>query len=335
MGLLLYHGGHLTHGFQSAKKKVSATSLFFNSKQYSIDPETGVVDIPKLEREALEFRPQIIVMGGSAYPRDWDYEAFRRIADKVGAYLMADISHISGLVASGLQRNPFDYCDIVTTTTHKTLRGPRSGIIFYSKKNGKKLQNAINSAIFPGLQGGPHDHQIAAIATQMKEVTTPQYKQYAKQVIINSKCLAKYLMDRGCKLSSNGTDNHLILWDVKPLGINGAQLEKTLELVDISLNKNTIAGDKSARVPGGVRIGTPAVTSRGFKEDEMKVVGNFLMRAVDITKKYQDVKKEKEYNKIIARDDEIPRFKNDVIKFTRQYPVPGIDTSLIEEENML
>ena len=160
MGLLLSHGGHLTHGFQTSKRKVSATSLFFKSKQYTINPETGVVDMEKLEREATEFRPKLIIMGGSAYPRDWDYKGFRRIADKVGAFLMADIAHIAGLVASGLQRNPFEYCDIVTTTTHKTLRGPRSGMIFYSKKKGKFLERAINSAVVPGLQGGPHDHQI-------------------------------------------------------------------------------------------------------------------------------------------------------------------------------
>ena len=287
MGLLLSHGGHLTHGFQTSKRKVSATSLFFKSKQYTINPETGVVDMEKLEREATEFRPKLIIMGGSAYPRDWDYKGFRRIADKVGAFLMADIAHIAGLVASGLQRNPFEYCDIVTTTTHKTLRGPRSGMIFYSKKKGKFLERAINSAVFPGLQGGPHDHQIAAIACQMKEVASPQYKAYAKQVIKNSKTLANYLIDNGCRLSSGGNDNHLVLWDVKPMGINGAQLEKTLELVNISLNKNTIAGDKSAVIPGGVRIGTPAVTSRGMKEKDIIEVGKFLMRGPEITKKYE------------------------------------------------
>ena len=324
MGLLLSHGGHLTHGFQTSKRKVSATSLFFKSKQYTINPETGVVDMEKLEREATEFRPKLIIMGGSAYPRDWDYKGFRRIADKVGAFLMADIAHIAGLVASGLQRNPFEYCDIVTTTTHKTLRGPRSGMIFYSKKKGKFLERAINSAVFPGLQGGPHDHQIAAIACQMKEVASPQYKAYAKQVIKNSKTLANYLIDNGCRLSSGGNDNHLVLWDVKPMGINGAQLEKTLELVNISLNKNTIAGDKSAVIPGGVRIGTPAVTSRGMKEKDIIEVGKFLMRGPEITKKYGD-KKKKEFDRLISRDEEIPLFKNDVINFARQFPVPGID----------
>ena len=326
MGLLLSHGGHLTHGFQTPKKKVSASSLFFTSQQYTIDPETGVVDMEKLDREASEFKPKLIIMGGSAYPRDWDYEGFRQIADKVGAYLMADISHIAGLIAAGLQNDPFKYCDIVTSTTHKTLRGPRSGMIFYSKKKGKFLGNAINGAVFPGLQGGPHDHQIAAIACQMKEVASPLYHKYAKQVIKNSKALAKYLLDNGCRLSSGGTDNHLVLWDVKPLGINGAQLEKTLELVDISCNKNTIAGDRSAVIPGGVRIGTPAVTSRGMKECDIIQIGKFLMRGVKITQKYGD-KKKKEFERLIVQDEEIPLFKNDVIRFARQFPVPGIDPS--------
>ncbi len=163
MGLALSHGGHLTHGFQTKKKKVSATSLFFRSQQYTLNEKTGQVDLEKLEREAEEYQPKLIVMGGSAYPRDWDYRGFRRIADKVGALLMADISHISGLVASGLQKNPFDYCDIVTTTTHKTLRGPRSGIIFSSLKNGNHLSKAINEAVFPGLQGGPHVINVSII----------------------------------------------------------------------------------------------------------------------------------------------------------------------------
>lgn len=330
MGLALSHGGHLTHGYYTPKnKKVSASSLFFNSQQYYCDPDTGYVDMEKLAEQAMDFKPKLLIVGASAYPRDWDYEAFREIADKVGSYLMCDMAHISGLIAAGCLRNPFKYCDVVTTTTHKTLRGPRSGMIFYSKKKGKFLENAINAAVFPGLQGGPHDHQIAAIATQMKEVASPEYKKYAQQVIKNSKALAKYLMDHGAKLITDGTDNHLILWDLKPMGLNGAQLEKICELADISLNKNTVPGDRNAVIPGGVRIGTPAVTARGFVEKDIKKVGEFLIRASKICKKYAD-KKMKVFEQLALKDNEVKRFRVDVTNFARQFAVPGIDPNTLK-----
>lgn len=245
MGLHLYHGGHLTHGFQTETKKISATSVYFESQSYKIDEKDGVINYTELEKTVNEFKPKVLIMGASAYPRDYKYDIFRKIADGVGAYLLADISHISGLVATGEQNSPFEHCDIVTTTTHKSLRGPRAGMIFYNKKRDPTLEERINFAVFPMIQGGPHNHQIAAIATQLKEVATPEFKQYSIQVKKNAKALAAALMNRGHKLISNGTDNHLLLWDVRPLGLTGSKIEKACDLVHITVNKNTIVGDKS------------------------------------------------------------------------------------------
>lgn len=244
MGLHLYHGGHLTHGFQTESKKISATSLFWESKSYTIDETTGMIDYNELEKAVLEFKPKVLIIGASAYPRDFDYAAFRAIADKVGAYLMADIAHISGLVATGEQNSPFVHCDVVTSTTHKSLRGPRAGIIFFNKKRDSTLEEKINFAVFPMLQGGPHNHQIAAIATQMKEVASPEFKAYSKQVKANAKALAQGLLNRNHKLISGGTDNHLMLWDVRPLALTGSKIEKACDFVHITVNKNTIIGDK-------------------------------------------------------------------------------------------
>jgi len=245
MGLDLYCGGHLTHGFQTETKKISATSLYFQSKSYKVSEQTGLIDYEELQKAATEFKPNILIVGASAYPRDFDYKKFREVADSVGAYLLADISHISGLIATQEQSNPFEYADVVTTTTHKSLRGPRSGMIFYNKKRDPTLDERINFAVFPMLQGGPHNHQIGALAAQLKEVLSPEFKEYSKQIKANAKALAKGLMDRKMKLISNGTDNHLMLWDVRPLGLTGSKVEKVCDLVHITVNKNTIIGDKS------------------------------------------------------------------------------------------
>jgi len=245
MGLDLYSGGHLTHGFQTDTKKISATSLYFKSQSYKISEETGYIEYDVLEKNAKEFRPNILIVGGSAYPRDYDYKRFREIADSVGAYLLADISHISGLVATKMLKNPFEYADVVTTTTHKTLRGPRSGMIFSNKKRHPNLDEKIDFAVFPMLQGGPHNHQIGALATQLKEVQTPEFKEYIIQTLKNAKTLSEELMKKGNKLITNGTDNHSMLWDLRPLGLTGSKYEKVCEKVHISLNKNTIIGDKS------------------------------------------------------------------------------------------
>ncbi len=264
MGLDLPSGGHLTHGFMTAKRRVSGTSVFYESVPYKVD-ENGFIDYDGLESLAEAVKPRLIICGASAYSRDFDYERFRKIADKHGAFLMADIAHISGFVATKLMKSPFDYCDVVTTTTHKTLRGPRAALIFFKKA----LERQINEAVFPGLQGGPHQNQIAAVATQLREVQTPEFKEYMEQVRKNARVLCKALQDLEYRIVTGGTDNHLFLVDLRNKGISGAEAESKLEKAGISVNKNTIPGDKSALYPSGIRIGVAAMTTKGYKECDM------------------------------------------------------------------
>jgi glycine hydroxymethyltransferase len=275
MGLDLSSGGHLTHGFQTAKRRVSATSVYFESMSYKVGAD-GLIDYDEMERLAVAFKPKLLIVGASAYSRDFDYSRFRGVATKVGAYLMADIAHIAGFVATGLMKSPFEFCDVITTTTHKTLRGPRAGMIF----SRVDLAQKIRDAVFPGLQGGPHNHQIAGIAAQMAEVATPTFREYMTQVRENARALAAALADRGYRIITGGTDNHLFLMDLRSKGISGAEAEKRLEAAGISVNKNTIPGDVSALKPSGIRIGTPAITTRGMKVEQMAAVADFIDAAI-------------------------------------------------------
>ena len=331
MGLDLPSGGHLTHGFYTLskadgrRKAVSATSVYFESLPYRVDPETGLVDMAKLRETAALFKPAMIIMGGSAYARDWDYEGFRAIADENGALLMCDMAHVSGLVAAGVLNSPFDYCDVVTTTTHKSLRGPRAGMIFF-KKDDRDFETRINNAVFPALQGGPHEHQIAGVATQLKEVMTDGYKAYALQVQANARALGAKLMEHGYTLVTGGTDNHLVLWDLRPQGLTGSKLEKACDAVHITLNKNSVPGDRSAVSPGGVRVGAPGCTTRGMSEADFEKIAEFLHRAVQISLEIQasSGKKLRDFVAGLEGNEAIATLKQEVMDFATGFNMPGL-----------
>jgi glycine hydroxymethyltransferase len=327
MGLDLPSGGHLTHGYYTAKKKISATSIYFESLPYKVHPETGLIDFVELRKTALVFRPAMILCGASAYPRVIDFGKFREIADEVGALLMADIAHISGLVATGLHPAPFEHCDVVTTTTHKSLRGPRAGMIFFKYCDQfPDIKERIDMAVFPALQGGPHNHQIGALASQLLEVNTPPFKEYSKAVVENARVLASTLQEKGHKLASDGTDNHLVLWDLRPHGLTGSKVEKVCECVSISLNRNAVHGDQSALSPGGVRIGTPAMTTRGCTAEDFKTVAGFLSRCCEIALKIQTEKgkKLKDFETGLGESKDIPALKAEVEAWAIKFGYPGL-----------
>lgn len=300
MGMRLDQGGHLTHGH-----KVSFSGIMYQVASYGVDEKSERLDYKVIEKLALKEKPKLIVCGATAYPRKIDFKKFAQIARKVGAYLMADVAHIAGLIATGYHPSPFGLADIVTTTTHKTLRGPRGAMIF---SKDEEIAKKINKAVFPGLQGGPHNHATAAIAVALYEASKASFKKYARQIIKNAQVIAKELVKRKAKVISGGTDNHLLLVDVRPYGLAGAEAESLLEEVDITVNKNTIPYDPAPPFkPSGIRLGTPAITSRGMKEKESKLIAQLIDQTL---KNPADKKIQKEIAKQVKQ-------------LTRKFPLPG------------
>ncbi|UCF16894.1 MAG: serine hydroxymethyltransferase [Phycisphaerales bacterium] len=273
MGMSHVDGGHLTHG-----ANISLSSKFFKSVSYPVNPETGRIDYDQVEKLAKKHRPQLIISGATAYPREIDFEAFGRIAKEVGAYHISDIAHIAGLVVAGIHQSPVPYADIVSSTTHKTLRGPRGGILLCKAEHA----NSVDRAVFPGLQGGPHMHTMTAVAVAMAEADTPEFVAYARQVVKNARALAETLLEYGFQLMSGGTDNHLILIDLRNKNVGGKKLAKALDRARIVTNYNTIPNDPAPPTnPSGLRIGTPAMTPRGMKEEQARQIAGFINKVVE------------------------------------------------------
>lgn len=339
MGLDLPHGGHLSHGYQTPTKKISKISEYFETLPYRLDPATGLIDYDSLSSLAELYRPKIIIAGASAYSRIIDYARMKSICTKYGAYLLSDMAHISGLVAAGVTESPFTHSDIVTTTTHKSLRGPRGAMIFFRRgvrstnKKGEQvmydLENPINASVFPGHQGGPHNHTITALAVALKQATTPEFKAYQEQVLKNAKALSNRLSALGYEVVSGGTDNHLVLVDLKPKGIDGARVERILELVNVAANKNTVPGDVSALKPGGLRLGSPAMTTRGFGEGDFEKVAGIVDRAVGIAKMVDEgvggKRLLRDFFKVVGDGKgvkEVQELKKEVEAWVGEFPLP-------------
>ena len=297
MGMNLNHGGHLTHG-----SPVNMSGSYFNIVPYGVNDD-GFIDYDELRRIALEAKPKLIVAGASAYARTIDFKKFREVADEVGAVLMVDMAHIAGLVAAGLHPSPIPYADVVTTTTHKTLRGPRGGMILANEEAAKKYN--FNKAIFPGIQGGPLMHVIAAKAVSFKEALSPEFKIYQQQIVKNAKALASNLIERDFKIVSGGTDNHLMLVDLQNWNVTGKEAEKLLDAANITCNKNTIPNDpQSPFVTSGIRLGTPAVTTRGMKEADMEIIAE----AITLVIKDVEANKEKAMALVKGLTDKYPLY---------------------------
>ena len=298
LGMGLSSGGHLTHGY-----KVNFSGKNYIGIEYGLNPETELLDYDEVRRLAVQEKPKIIVAGASAYSRIIDFKKFRKIADEVGAYLMVDMAHIAGLVAAGEHPNPMEYADIVTSTTHKTMRGPRGGIIL---TNNEEIAKKIDKAIFPGIQGGPLMHIIAAKAVAFKEALSPEFKEYQKQVVKNAKAMADALVKGGLRIVSGGTDNHLMLVDLRPKGVTGKMAEESLEKAGITCNKNAIPNDpEKPFVTSGVRLGTPAITARGMKEDEAVKVAEMIIKVLEN----------------VNDDGKIAEVKNEVLRLTEKFPL--------------
>ena len=298
LGMGLSSGGHLTHGY-----KVNFSGKNYIGIEYGLNPETELLDYDEVRRLAVQEKPKIIVAGASAYSRIIDFKKFREIADEVGAYLMVDMAHIAGLVAAGEHPNPMEYADIVTSTTHKTMRGPRGGIIL---TNNEEIAKKIDKAIFPGIQGGPLMHIIAAKAVAFKEALSPEFKEYQKQVVKNAKAMADALVKGGLRIVSGGTDNHLMLVDLRPKGVTGKMAEESLEKAGITCNKNAIPNDpEKPFITSGVRLGTPAITARGMKEDESVKISEMIIKVLEN----------------VNDDEKIAEVRNEVLRLTEKFPL--------------
>jgi glycine hydroxymethyltransferase len=327
MGQDLTHGGHLTHGWKS-----SATGQFFKSVQYHVKPD-GYIDIDEARRIAHEHKPKLIWVGCTAYTREFPFEEFAKIADEVGAYLVADIAHIAGLVLAGVHKSPAPYVHLITTTTHKTLRGPRGAMIMVTHKGLQKdpeLADKIDKAVFPGLQGGPHDHITAAIAVALAEAAKPEFKHYGEQIVKNARALAEGLKQNGLKVVTGGTDNHMVLVDLTPFGKGkGVFVQEALNTAGITLNKNTIPGEPSSPFyPSGIRLGTPALTSRGMKEEQMKIIAGMIARVVETVTHYELPENKEERTKLIesfkkeiVHNSVVKSVRAEVLELCKHFPL--------------
>lgn len=332
MGLALPEGGHLTHGW-----KVSATAIFYKSVQYHVKPD-GRIDMDEVWALAKEHKPKLIWAGATAYPYLYEYDKFAEVADSIGAFLACDIAHVAGLIAAGAHPSPAPHAHIVTTTTHKTLRGPRGGIIMATHKGlakDKDLGDKLDKAVFPGLQGGPHDHQTAAIGIALKEAATEEFKAYGHQIVKNAKALAEALKKNGIKLVADGTENHLLLLDLVPIfgPGGGVFIHEALDVAGMTANKNTIPKDPSSPFfPSGVRMGTPALTTRGFKEKEMEKAGEWIAKVIFEVKNYRLPEKKEEraayiakFKKDIAGNSTLKQVRSEIKELCKNFPVPGIE----------
>jgi len=327
MGQNLTDGGHLTHGW-----KTSLTGQVFKSVPYHVKPD-GYLDIEEVRRLAMEHKPKLIWVGSTAYSREFPFEEFSKIADECGAYLAADISHIAGLVIAGVHKSPVDYAHIIMTTTHKTLRGPRGAMIMVTERGLKKdpeLADKVDKTIFPGMQGGPHNHTTAGIAVALMEASTPQFREYGKQIVKNSRALAARLMKNGIKVVTNGTDNHMILVDLTTFGKGtGVFVQDALDIAGITVNKNTIPNDPASPFyPSGIRMGTPALTTRGMKEQDMEKIADLITEVIGIVKKYQlpEGKEErqaylKKFKEEMEASHEIKSVRARVLELCRGFPL--------------
>ncbi|MEK7622343.1 MAG: serine hydroxymethyltransferase [Patescibacteria group bacterium] len=320
MGMYLPDGGHLTHGWHLPDKPISITSKIYKSEFYHVDKKTLVFDYDQIEKQALKFKPQIIISGGTAYPRTINHKRLAQIAKKAGAYYMADIAHEAGLIAAGAHPSPFPYCDVATMTTHKTLRGPRGAMII-----GRiELMDKINFSVFPGLQGGPHEHTIAGISVALSELMTPAFKKYAFQIVKNAKVLAAELQKGGLNIVSGGTDKHLVLVDLRNVGLTGWVVAWALEKAGIIANRNTVPYDTgSPFYPSGLRFGTPALTTRGMKEKEMQQISGWILQVINYLKD-KNLANEKATIEWLGKDKSLARLRAKISAFAKKFPLPGL-----------